>query len=329
MKRPHRIVCFGNWPQPTYFTLGVMEGSILNGAWFRPVPIQNSLTEIQEFLRFVKPDMILSHMIFGQPYHPYERMYEILKQIKREFGTRLIYHAGDARTEPRKPQPIDDLVDMALCNHNLLTEYENYWKVPCIHWPYGCLQQGVPAEKNNAFKRDWIFTGGTGNNKHHSHRAEIIQKLKHRKVDILVLPEDDKKIINTMYFTPEIASSAKAILGSQMGTTIPLYQDVRPFQYIGAGALYFHDRHPNMDFFFEPGKHYVPYERGNIDNLLQQWKHYVVDHPREGEKIRRHGFQFCQTFHSVKERMKMVIDVFDGKEINTDYRRFLDMKPGT
>ena len=253
MKRPYRIICFGNWPQPTYFTLGVMEGSVLNGAWFRPVSIQNSLTEIQEFMKFVKPDIIISHMIFGQSYHPYDRMYNVLKQVKREFGTVLIYHAGDARTQPRKPQPIDDLVDFALCNHGLLTEYENYWKIPCFHWPYGCLQQGVIAEKNSEFERDWIFTGGTGQNKHHSSRANLIKKMKQRKLDILVLPEEMKGIVNTMYLTPEIASSARAILGVQMGCDIPLYNDVRPFQYIGAGALYFHDRHPNRDYFFEFG----------------------------------------------------------------------------
>jgi len=326
MKRPHRIICFGNWPQPTYFTLGVMEGSILNGAWFRPVPIQNSLNEIKEFMRFVKPDIILCHMIFGQPHHPYDQMYNILKQVKKEFGTTLVYHAGDARTQPRKPKSINDLVDFALCNHGLLKEYENYWNIPCFHWPYGCLQQGIQAEINPSFERDWIFTGGTGQNKHHSTRSDLIKQMKQKRIDILVLPEDDKNIINTMYLTPEISSSAKAILGCQMGCDIPLYQDVRPFQYIGAGALYFHDRHSNMDYFFEAGKHYVPYERDNVNDLLNQWKYYVVDNPKEGEKIRRYGFQFCQKFHSVKERMKMVIDICDGKEVNTNYNRFLKLK---
>jgi hypothetical protein len=277
-------------------------------------------------MRFTKPDIILCHMIFGQPYHNYDRMYDMLKRVKKEFGTYLIYHAGDARTQPRKPQDISDLVDFALCNHGLLKEYENYLNIPCFHWPYGCLQQDNIAEINTDFERDWIFTGGTGQNKHHSSRANLIQRMKQRKLDILVLPEEKRHIINTMYLTPEIASSARAILGVQMGTDIPLYQDVRPFQYIGAGALYFHDRHPNMDYFFEPGKHYVPYERDNLDHLIQQWQYYVVDNPDKGKKIRMYGFQFCQHYHSMKERMKMVIDICEGKEINTDYSRFLDMK---
>ena len=118
---------------------------------------------------------------------------------------------------------------------------------------------------------------------------------------------------NTRFLTAELSSSSDGVLGMQMGNNIPLYQDVRPFQYIGSGSLYYHDQCDAIDIFLEPHVHYVPYKRNDVGSLKEQFDEYTKN-KEKGDKIRQEGFKFCQRYHSTKERIKSVFNYFEGKD---------------
>ena len=132
-----------------------------------------------------------------------------------------------------------------------------------------------------------------------------------------------KETGNTRFQTAELASSANTVLGVQMGKNIKGYQDVRPFQYIGAGALYFHDKHESMDMFFDDKKHYVSYEANNTSDLIEKYNYYMNDR-REYMKIRINGFNFCQKHHSTKQRVENIFRYFEGKELLPILKKDID-----
>jgi hypothetical protein len=161
------------------------------------------------------------------------------------------------------------------------------------------------------------FAGSLEDNQHHGPRAKFIQHLK-SKVSIKTFPSPESG--NTRFQTPELAASAKGVLGFQMGLDVQGYQDVRPFQNIGAGALYFHDIHPSMNQFFTNGVHYVGFERDNIDDFYNKWQYYM-ENPTKAIKIRNEGFKYCQEHHSSKERISQVINILEDKKYKIKYIR--------
>jgi hypothetical protein len=311
-----RIATIGDYSKYfSYFLYGTMEGAIRNGAWFRPIQLLNvPLKDVEEQINFFKPHILFSHCIFNRkPREWREDVFRILRSARERWNTFVCYHMGDARSEPRYPHDISEFVDAVLINNgegDLWTD--EWWKVPCYHWPYSALYQENIADINPEFRTQIVFTGRltTSEDQHHKDRTDFIGKLK-KKMIVKVYP--DAKWGNSRFLTAEVASSADCILGTQMGGDVYLYNDVRPFQYIGAGALYFHDKHPNMSAFFEDGIHYLSYT--SVDDLLDKYEEYVKNDPKKSKKIRRLGFNFCQEHHSTKKRVQFVIDIWKGKEI--------------
>ena len=64
----------------------------------------------------------------------------------------------------------------------------------------------------------------------------------------------------------------------------------------------------------------------DVDDFLRKWNHYIVKHPEKGNEIRLEGFNFCQSYHSSKERMQFVIDIASGKKVKN--RIYLKDLPG-
>ena len=309
-KRPYRVVILGN-VQNYYsaFLYGVLEGAIRCGCWAKTVQLNNrQVGDIRMEIDFMKPDFLLCHMVFGPLRHD---VLQLFSEIRQRYGTKIIYHCGDAREQPRYPHPIDSYVDLGLVNHGDYRKFSNIWRIPTIHFPYMCFYQKEIADYDPKYACDMAFTGDLDSSKHHGPRGQFIQQLK-RLLSIKVFPTPETG--NTRFQTAELSSSSKAVLGMQMGTNIPLYQDVRAFQYCGAGALYFHDQCENIDVFLKPGEHYVPYERNNAQHLKEQYDKYVIKDPKEGQRIRGQAFDFCQKYHSTKERMQSIINYFEGGE---------------
>ena len=129
-----------------------------------------------------------------------------------------------------------------------------------------CFYQKELADIDKTYKCNMAFTGGLDNSVHHQERKNFINGLK--PIGIKLFPTAETG--NTRFQTAELASSASSVLGVQMGKDIKGYQDVRPFQYIGAGALYYHDKHPSIDMFFEDGKHYISYKTNDARDLISK-----------------------------------------------------------
>jgi hypothetical protein len=180
--------------------------------------------------------------------------------------------------------------------------------VPCYHWPYGCLYQRDIEEIEERFKHEVVFTGGLSKgDHHHGERAGFVEELG-KKMNVKIYP--DEEIGNSRFFTAEISASAQAILGFQMGRNIEGYIDVRPYQYIGAGALFFQDRHPNIEEVFIDGRHLVLFS--DCNDFLDKYKAYAG----YSDTIRKNGFKYCQEKHSYEVRVQMAIDVWRGRDVD-------------
>jgi hypothetical protein len=239
----------------------------------------------------------------------------MLKGFRKKYGTKVIYHMGDARDKPRFNGPINNCVDLALVNRSG-NQFSKIWKIPTIHWPYMCFYQKEIADYDEQYACGMAFTGSLDGGQHHKPRKDFINGLK--GVGIKLFPTRDTG--NTRFLTAELSSSANSVLGMQMGEQIEGYQDVRPFQYIGAGALYFHDHHNNMDLFFDDKIHYVGYNRNDKNDITSKHKHYT-ENKEKAQKIRQQGFDFCQKHHSSKQRVENILRYFDGKELLPIYKK--------
>ena len=317
--RPYRFVILGNIQNYySHFLYGALEGSIRCGAWSKTVQLINrSVNDIRNEIDFMKPDFIIGHMFFG-PLR--QDVLQMLSEFRKKYNTKILYHMGDARNQPRYPHPIDQWVDLGLVNHGDYQKFSNIWRIPTIHWPYFALYQKEIADYDPMYDCNMAFTGDLDSSKHHGPRGRFIQQIRNL-IDIKVFPTPQTG--NTRFQTAELSSSAKGVLGMQMGTNIPLYQDVRPFQYCGAGALYFHDQCDSMDTFFEPYEHYIPYDRDNARHLKEQYEKYAIKDPKEGQRIRGKAFDYTQRYHSTKERMQSVINYFEGGECLPIYKNEL------
>lgn len=308
--RQWRVVALGDWNgYLSHFLLGVQEGAVRCGAWFRGIQlVGQDVSAMEQQLDFVKPHLILAHMIFNKNQIPMEQVHALLQRTKKKHGTTIAYHAGDARVIPRYPHPINHIVDLALVNHLMLKEFGDIWKVPCYHWPYPCLYQKDIGPLDKRYVCDLAFTGALAEAEHihHGPRSAFLERLARAGLKASIFPNEWSG--NTRMQTAELSASAKGVLGVQMGTDLPGYQDVRPFQYIGAGAVYFHDNAEQMRLFFEPYKHYVEYDRGDEHNFKAMWNKY-----QDSQKIRKEGFKLCQQWHSAEARMQFVFDLLNGK----------------
>jgi hypothetical protein len=310
-ERQLRVVGLGNYGEYySYFLLGIMQGTFLNGHLFRAVPLfGQSLNQVYEQVTWFKPHIVMCHMIFNKQPHNQKDVLNMMKKI-RGHGTKVYYHAGDARPTPRFEGNITSCVDAALCNHNLMEKYQNIWQVPCYYWPYQGLNQNNIVPVESKFNCSVGFAGSLADNVHHSPRARFINGLK-QHIEVKCFPTPDSG--NTRFQTAEFSSSANVILGYQMGLDIPGYIDVRPWQHVGAGALFFQDRCADnrMNKFFKEGVHYVAFERDNVQDFVSKYNYYVNEFPEKAMQIKQTGFDYVQNYHSSKNRMESVFSLYN------------------
>jgi len=310
-----RIVGLGDYHDYySAFTYGILEGAIRCGAWFRPVPLfGQSLSAVESQINFFQPHLILCHMIFNRQPHNRDDVFEMLRRLKSK-GIIIAYHAGDARKIPRYEGDISSFVDFCLMNHGMMEQFSNIWRVPCFYWPYACLYQEGVSDVDKRFKCKIAFTGALSDEPGSVHydRSVFIRRLMDKGlVKLFPTPETG----NTRFLTAELSSSADSVLGIGMAEDIPQYLDVRPFQYIGAGAIYLHNRSNAMRKMFQPDVHYIEYEPLDTTSLLFQ----IERHSKISHNMRQLGFEFAQKYHSTKERMQFVLDLIDGKEVQYPY----------
>lgn len=303
-----RIACIGDYTvRYSYFTAGIMEGSIRLGHLFRPIPLMQPIKEIRCQVSYFLPHVIFIHQMFNS-YHHLEESESLYKDLKTS-GIKIALHEGDPKSEPRTKFNLDKYVDIGLINSKCTKQYENYWQIPCYHWPYFCLYQDRIQEPEEQFKSQVAFSGNITkridpNHPHHG-RAEFLEELG-KKVELKIYPDEKMDIKNSRFLTPVIAASSNAVIGIHQGYDVDGYLDTRPFQYIGAGALYFHDKCEAIERFFNDGTHYVGYERKNVDSFLEKYAYYI-DNPEKAKNIRQAGFTLCQNNYNAEERVKQAL----------------------
>jgi hypothetical protein len=327
-KKLLRIATLGDFARwNSYYLQGTIQGSILNGALHCSIPIRQYVEDIESQINYFKPHILFCHMIFSENLTTLcrndepdkqirrENIHQTLSKIRRRWGTKVVYQEGDAKKDPRYPYPATEIIDLGLINNSLFKVYGGLLKVPCIHWPYFALNQDEISIPDNSLRCQMAFTGNVsprGSSHLHYGRYEFIEKLK-KRLEFKAFPNES--LGNTRFLTADLAVSASTILGIQQGFNVVGYLDTRPFQYIGAGALYFHDKSPAMDLFFEEGKHYVGYNRFDVDSVVEKYYYYMKDNRELGNKIREEGFRYVQAHHTAKHRVKMVIDILEGKDV--------------
>jgi hypothetical protein len=327
-----RIATIGDFSRWfSYYLMCTTQGSILNGHLHYSIPIRQSADDIQQQLNYYKPHIIFGHMLFSENLSdmsgrdlPREKLHYVIVKSRKKWGTKVIIQEGDAKNEPRYPYPISSLVDLCLVNSRRYNHFSEVYKVPCIHWPYFALNQESISDGDNMFRYKVIFAGNVSvRNEGHLHfgRSQFISELS-RHIEVKIFP--DENVGNTRFCTADVAVSSNAILGIQHGQRVDGYVDTRPFQYCGAGALYFHSENTALNQFFRPGYHYVPYEHMNVQSFLNNYNYYMVENREAGNKIRQQAFEYTQKYHTAKHRIKMALDVLDGKEAPKIYLEDLD-----
>jgi hypothetical protein len=310
-----RIATLGLWNSWfSYYLHCTLQGSILNGAFFRPLEIKRNPAIIEKEIDYFKPQIIFTHAIFQQDNEYILDLFNMLEIVRKRWNIKVVLQEGDPKFEPRFKEKINRIVDLALINNQFTEKFSTIWGIPCIYWPYFCMVQDSILEQNKYALADVAFSGNVSENRTENHvhygRKEFLDKIG-KQFNVRIYP--DNKIGNSRFYTPEVAASSKVVLGIHQGHNITGYLDTRPFQYIGAGALYFHDKAEIMEKIFKPGFHYVQYNRFDVKSFYDEYNYFVNKNPEEGNKIRQQGFEYCQKYHSSKVRIKFIIDVLEGK----------------
>jgi hypothetical protein len=150
----------------------------------------------------------------------------------------------------------------------------------------------------------------TGNPNSHPDRTLFIQKLQ-KKMPIRIFMTQSNNDLR--HRTPELSSSAWAILGLCTGYDIEHYIDVRPFQYMGCGAVMITRKFHMMDNIIPPDLYY-PFDSYD-DNAVGDVRYYyeIMCKNQPNTEMRQKAFKYIQQKHSSKVRMKDIMDVILGK----------------
>lgn len=301
MKRPLRSLLIGDVDfYPSELVFGVAQGMTMLGHWHRSVNIRLPIDVIKQVVRQVRPDIVWGHMLLWPPGTDAKacakKAFDLLALcagLRTLYDTKVVMHDGDARPNTRFPFEIAGAIDLALCNHS---QPRSEWGIPQERWPYFAFVQKEPAEPVDEFKCDLAFAGRLGDGVY-THRTEMVNALARILGDRFKLFAGGDQ--HTLFRTPELATSAVSILGYARPDA-PGWTDVRVFQYPGAGGVLLHD---DVNGFLQPMRHYVPYETGNLDSIID-----AIDIARlNGDYIRREAFRYIQAHHSSLSRVKEVL----------------------
>jgi len=301
VSRPLRSVLIGDVDHyPSEYAFGVNQAMTMAGHWHTSVNIRLDMGAIAKRVREMQPDIIWGHMLLWAPGDHYKTPDLLdLCAAWRKRGTRVLLHDGDARTDTRCPMDVSTAIDLALCNHRAP---RTVWHIPQLHWPYFCFWQEARVEPVPEFQCDLAFAGRLDGSGIYQHRTELVLQLKDKLGDRMkIFPGGDQ---HTVFRTPEVAASAKAVLGyGRPGRNGWL--DVRVFQYPGAGAILLHDDVGEM---LKPHAHYIPYESGSVDAILAALDLVTSMSDKAQHDFRWLAFSYTQAMHSASARVKQALE---------------------
>lgn len=301
MTRPLRSVLIGDVDYyPSEYAFGVNQAMTSHGHWHTSVNIRWDMGVIAKRVEEMRPDVIWGHMLLWAPGQ--NKTVDLLvacEQWRQKWGTKVLLHDGDARSETRFPADIHTAVDLALCNHKA---DRSAWKIPQLYWPYFAFDQSSIAMPEKIFECDLLFAGRLDGGPLYQKRTEMVLQLKEKLGDrMLIFPSPE--IQHTLYSTAVIAASAGAVLGYGRPDRNG-WLDVRVFQYPGAGGVLLHD---DVGDFLQNGIHYLRYESGNVNQVLSLVEN-LRGMPEVAQVLRATAFQYVQRHHSASARVKQALE---------------------
>lgn len=298
----------------SWFVLTHLDGLIHNEWSVDQIDYKSTrLDGIKRMLISIKPEYVFTHLTFHQQINKTPAILQMYRDVKNAVGTRFIHTMNDARVVDRYMGNLEGAMDMAFVgNTQCIEECEKAWGIPVHFCPYSSLTYDKMKEPVNEFK----FPGHavfTGSPTAHPDRWDFIQKLQRRmKIQIFQTQSHG----DLRHKTPELSVSADCILGLCTGYDIKHYIDVRPFQYMGTGAILIARKFLGMDDII-PQMLYYPfdgYTNKDADYVKKCYEKYIVR--MDNTITRQEAFKFIQKYHSAKVRIGDVISVLDGKRDN-------------
>lgn len=312
----YKICILGNTnsdPRKAYswFCKTTAQGLVLNGHEVIGFDYKShSIDKIHDFLIKHKFDILFTHLTF-HGHHKVEKILEIFDEVRSCFDTKIIHTMQDARPEPRYKGDVSFAFDLALVGQKQnIDKFSRSWNIPVYYWPYSSMTYDRMSKYNKRY--DFGVPVFPGNPDSHQDRKEFLRKLDSiMKIRIL----RTKSGVDIREKNLEFSRSTPCVLGLCTRYDWPLYGyfEVRPWQYLGAGACMiirpYKDFHKVVD-----QKYYY-----SIDSYSMQAAHQVRDHwhriqkDKNTIKLRQEVFDFIQKYHSSKVRMQQTIEVIEGK----------------
>ena len=307
IKRKLKILIIGNTdtdPVQAYswFVRSTADGLRRNGHEVVGLDWKTNTTEVLVAgIDIYKPDVIFTHMSFSG-HHPVNKILQVYEDIRKK-GTIIIHTLQDARNVPRYNGDLSNSFDLALIGQTKnLDKFSEIWKIPTFYWPYSSLYQEKMAEFNLRYHYNTpIFTGTPGI---HTDRKEFIRNLQEVMPIYMIKTKSQNDLRND---TAVLSASTSCILGLCTGYNIAGYMDVRPFQYLGAGAFMINRKFKNQEKFI-PDDLYVPFYNYDdpelILDLFIEWE----NKPIEKKKLKEKAFKYMQKYNNNIIRTNQALD---------------------
>lgn len=313
MKR-HLAAIYGNTKNNySWFVLTHRQGLLLNN--YDVLEIDSKITPIErarDILISKKPRYIFTHLTFHNQGQQLNRLLSMYHEVTRKAGSKWVHTCNDARKEDRAKIPLYTVFFAAFVgSRDMVTNGRKVWRIPTYYSAYSSLKQDSIASPVNKFK----FTTPvfTGNPIIHEDRSKFI-KLLGERMELKIMKTQSKQDLR--HQTPELSASAKCILGLCTGYDVPFYIDVRPWQYLGAGAFMIIRKFQGMDEII-PDNLYIPftgYSKKDADFVVSKFREYSKI---DTSAIRTRAFNFIQKYHNSQIRMRNILNVLEGKQDST------------
>ncbi len=292
----------------SWFVLTHIQGLKLNGHEVIEIDYRTTpLMEIYKQMKSRKPRYCFTHISFHH-IHPIPTILDLYRKITREVGTKFIHVMMDARHEPRYGKDLSNVFHMAFVaqTHNL-AKFENIWKIPVIFSPYCAMSQDRMA--NIAADLTYPHLVFTGSPNSHPARRDFLNGVQ----QIMPLTIFQTQSANDLrHRTAELAVSAKAILSACIGHDITHYNEVRPWQYLGAGACLIHKKFAGEDDLI-PDNMYLEYK--SPADVKAQFNRVCTE---DMMPMRKKAFEFMQKCHSAQVRMHNVVECMEERQYTTN-----------
>jgi len=308
LKRKLKICILGNTGSDpvnaySWFVRTTADGMKRNGHEVVGLDWKSNTTKyIMTFLDMYKPDVLFTHMTF-HAHHPVQQMLEFFKDLRKKYGTVMIHTLQDARSMPRYNNDLSESFDLALVGQTKnLEKFSNIWKIKTFYWPYSSMYQEKMAELNPDFYFDApLFTGSPGI---HFDRKEFIRALQEAMPIYMIKTKGQNDLRD---HTAELSATTSCILGLCTGYSIDGYIDVRPFQYLGAGAFMISRKFKGQEKLI-PDDLYVPFYNYDdpevVRDLFIEWE----NKSDEKKKMKERAFKYMQKYNNNIIRNKQALD---------------------